>query len=130
MKSLYIESNEKGFTLVELMIVIAIISILASVALPLYAASREKASDAAAKLELKNAMKFIDLYSIDNGFPETLDDLLAGGFNQSKNVVFTKYSIGTFGDGQPTVHIHVKHAGSSNSWHVNFPKEGSEISIR
>jgi type IV pilus assembly protein PilA len=113
------------------MIVIAIVGILASVAVPLFASTRVKAYDVTAKLDLKNAMKFLDSYFLNNNsFPGTSDDLLAAGYNQSQNVTFLSYSLGTFGDGQPTVHMHVKHAASSNAWHANYPKEGREIEIR
>ena len=131
MKTLNLEIDEKGLTLLELMIVLAIIGIIASVAVPLFAASREKACDVAAKVDLKNAMKYLDSYYLDNNsYPATPEDLLATGFMLSKNVTFTRYSLDTSGDGQPTAHMHVQHAGSDNAWHVNYPEEGSEIEIR
>ncbi len=131
MKALNIEKNEKGFTLIEMMVVVAIIVILSFITVPLFASYRVKGYDTAAKVDLKNAMKFLDFYFIENDtYPATSDDLLAAGFKLSNDVSFTSYSIGTFGDGQPTVHMHIKHSSSSNAWHANYPNEGTEIEIR
>jgi type II secretion system protein G len=131
MKALNIKKNEKGFTLIETMVVVAIIGILSSVAVPNFLSYKGKARDTVVKADLKKAMRSLDLYLIENDtYPATSDDLLAAGFRLSKDVSFTSYSIGTFGDGQQTVHMHIQHSLSSHAWHANYPQEGDKIEIR
>ncbi len=51
-------STVRGFTLIELMIVIAIIAILAAIALPAYNAYRIRAANGACQAEMKNYAQF------------------------------------------------------------------------
>jgi type II secretion system protein G len=57
--------NQKGFTLIELMIVIAIIGILAAIAIPQFASYRKKAYNSAALSDLKTAKTSLEAYYAD-----------------------------------------------------------------
>jgi general secretion pathway protein G len=63
-------------TLIEVLIVVVIIGILSSIAIPSYFSSREKAKIAATISEIKILEKMIEVYNIDHyGYPESLDEL-------------------------------------------------------
>ena len=83
LRKLRINANEKGFTLIELMIVIAIIGILAAIAIPNFIAYRDKAFCSAAESDANSiAATFADHYAIPNntGFATgSITANLAGG---------------------------------------------------
>lgn len=70
-----------GFTLLELMIVISIIIILVSVALPQYQKTIMHARETMLRYDLDTMRKLIDQYAADKGkLPQSLDDLVAAGY--------------------------------------------------
>ena len=59
-------NNQKGFTLVELMIVVAIIGILAAIAIPQFAAYRERSWVASMQADAKNFATAEEAYFAEN----------------------------------------------------------------
>jgi prepilin-type N-terminal cleavage/methylation domain-containing protein len=58
--------SQKGFTLIELLIVVAIIGILAAIAIPQFAAYRERAFNSAAQSDLRNFKTAMEADYSDN----------------------------------------------------------------
>ena len=90
--------DEKGFTLIELMIVIAIIGILAAIAIPQFSAYRERAFDSAAQSDLRNAATAQEAFFVDNqAYTQTTG---SGGLNltTSDGVTVTVTAVATSPD--------------------------------
>jgi len=60
------KKNEEGFTLIELMIVIAIIGILAAIAIPQFSAYRTRSFNSASTADVRNAATAQEAYFVDN----------------------------------------------------------------
>jgi general secretion pathway protein G len=73
--------DEKGFTLIELIIVIAIIGIIAGIAVAQLQTAPQKAREAVLKEDLYAIRDVIDQYFADKGkYPESLDTLVEEGY--------------------------------------------------
>src|SRR5712692_7829109 len=70
-----------GFTLIELMIVMAIIAVLMSIAIPIYNRSIIRAKESVLKNNLYSMRTVIDEYTYDKQkAPQTLNDLVSEGY--------------------------------------------------
>jgi|SRR5580658_1289176 general secretion pathway protein G len=73
--------REAGFTLIELMIVMFIIGILASLAIPSFKGALHHAREAVLKEDLQTMRAAIDSYTMDKQKgPQSLDDLVQEGY--------------------------------------------------
>jgi len=114
-----------GFTLIELMIVMAIVSILLAIAIPIYQKSIQRSKESVLRNNLFTLRTMIDEYTIDKQHaPQTLDDLVTEGYlrqvpqdpmtgsNQTWKTVMEEASVG--GSGQPPGIFDV-HSGSDKN---------------
>jgi general secretion pathway protein G len=70
-----------GFTLLEMMIVIIIMGILLSIALPIYSQALVRSREAVLRNDLFELRKLISQYTLDKQkAPQSLDDLVSGGY--------------------------------------------------
>ncbi|HLQ78628.1 MAG TPA: prepilin-type N-terminal cleavage/methylation domain-containing protein [Terriglobia bacterium] len=70
-----------GFTLLEMMIVMIVIGILMSIALPIYTTSLLKSREAVLRQDLFTLRSLISQYTLDKQkAPQSLDDLIQGGY--------------------------------------------------
>jgi general secretion pathway protein G len=75
------DPQSRGFTLLELMIVITIIIILAAIVLPQYQRTILVTREAVLRDDLYKMRTLIDQYSADKQkLPQSLDDLVSGGY--------------------------------------------------
>ena len=73
--------RRKGYTLIEMIIVMAIISILVSIAVPIYQKSMIRSKESLLKNNLFTLRTVIDEYTFDKQkAPQTLDDLVSDGY--------------------------------------------------
>ena len=81
------KEGQKGFTLVELMIVIAVIGVLSAIAIPQFIMYKKRGYVAAINSDCKNAYLAAVAYNVDHGgVAISTSDLAIGGYSQTSGV--------------------------------------------
>ena len=68
---------KKGFTMIELMIVVVILGILATIVVPRFIGREEEARITAAKVQISNFETALTMFRLDNGFYPTTEQGLS-----------------------------------------------------
>ncbi|MFB0532540.1 MAG: type IV pilin protein [Desulfatiglandales bacterium] len=103
--------SQKGFTLIELMVVIAIIGILAAIAIPQFGFYRKRSCNSVALSDLKNFTVAQEAYYVDNATYCSSVGQLVSGF-------------GAFTSSRVVLQIHTANANTYNmtSYHTSGDK--------
>jgi general secretion pathway protein G len=89
--------NDRGFTFIEIMVVVAILAILAALVVPRIMGRTDDAKRTAAKVQIRNIEGALQLYKLDNGvYPSTEQGLKALIEKPSVGVVPKKWKIGGY----------------------------------
>ena len=119
------DARARSFTLIELLIVVVMIGLLATIALPQFDKVRERAFNATVLSDIRTTIAEVERYAVTNyAFPSDENDLFAEGLTLSADVSFMSFSVSNPSEpGTASIHVHIEHAGSSNYYHFRYPDD-------
>ena len=89
--------NKRGFTLIEIMVVVVILGVLAAIIVPRFLGRPDEAKVTKAKVDIKSLEEAIGLYKLDNGsYPSTDQGLKALVSKPEIGKIPTKYPDGGY----------------------------------
>jgi general secretion pathway protein G len=89
--------SDRGFTFIEIMVVVAILAILAALVVPRIMGRTDDAKRTAAKVQIRNIEGALQLYKLDNGvYPTTEQGLKALVEKPSVGVIPKKWKTGGY----------------------------------
>ena len=95
--SCHLLRSARGFTFIEIMVVVAILAILAALVIPRIMGRTDDAKRTAAKVQIRNIEGALQLYKLDNGvYPSTEQGLKALVDKPSVGVIPKKWKVGGY----------------------------------
>ena len=132
------KNNNKGFTLMEMLIVVAIIAVLVAIAIPVFTTQLEKAREATDEANIRSAYAEVMACALTDAKDKTngvkREDGADGSVTWSKTVVATqkqaKWESGdTVEIAGKQVSATVANADKSNGWKISYTDSSAETKI-
>lgn len=110
-----IEIRRGGFSIIELLVVMSIIALLGSIAIPRFTGATERSFEATVKSDVRNALSAQEIYYLDNGSYAAFDLEPGGSVDEPDFSASAGVSVTATTDGS-TVRIIGSHQSSDTTW--------------